>query len=290
MFKRKLALDDDPKALKRARKAESRDMSKYVNKQRTLVFSSRGVNHRDRHFMNDLRDILPHSKKDVKLDIKAKLYVINEIASLKSCNSCVFLEARKHKDLYMWLSFTPNGPCAKFLVQNVHTMAEVKLTGNSMKGARPVLNFDAAFDSSPHFKLLKELFIQIFGTPKGHPKSKPFIDHVFSFFIADGCVWFRNYQIINPTELDKNGKKVDPVLVEVGPHFVLNPIKIFAGSFGGATFWENKDYVSPNVSRSLIKRNASEKYKTRQKQKSDRATFVEQNQLPTDELDTVFDE
>lgn len=30
-----------------------------------------------------------------------------------------------------------------------------------------------------------------------------------------------------------------------GPRFVLNPIKIFDGSFGGATLWENPHYVSP---------------------------------------------
>jgi ribosome biogenesis protein BRX1 len=41
-----------------------------VNKQRTLVFCSRGITHRDRHFMQDVRDLLPHSKKDVKLDHK----------------------------------------------------------------------------------------------------------------------------------------------------------------------------------------------------------------------------
>jgi ribosome biogenesis protein BRX1 len=39
------------------------------------------------------------------------------------------------------------------------------------------------------------VFWQILGTPKGHPKSKPFIDHVFSFSIADNKIWFRNHQI-----------------------------------------------------------------------------------------------
>lgn len=37
-----------------------------------------------------------------------------------------------------------------------------------------------------------------------------------------------------------------------GPRFVMNPIKIFAGSFGGATLWANPEYRSPNlVSQSL---------------------------------------
>ena len=36
---------------------------------------------------------------------------------------------------------------------------------------------------------------QVFGTPRNHPKSKPFIDHVFHFAIADHKVWFRNYHV-----------------------------------------------------------------------------------------------
>jgi hypothetical protein len=48
--------------------------------------------------------------------------------------------------------------------------------------------------------------------------------------------------------LDK--KKVDPesvTLVEVGPRFCLNPVRIFDGSFGGRTLYENPAYVSPNA-------------------------------------------
>lgn len=35
-------------------------------------------------------------------------------------------------------------------------------------------------------------------------------------------------------------------LVEVGPRVCLQPIKIFAGSFGGPVLYENPSYVSPN--------------------------------------------
>lgn len=35
-------------------------------------------------------------------------------------------------------------------------------------------------------------------------------------------------------------------LVEVGPRVCLQPIKIFAGSFGGPVLYENPAYVSPN--------------------------------------------
>lgn len=35
--------------------------------------------------------------------------------------------------------------------------------------------------------------------------------------------------------------------MQVGPRFCLNPIKIFEGSFGGRTLYENPKYVSPNA-------------------------------------------
>jgi len=36
---------------------------KLKNKQRVLLLSSRGINHRMRHLMNDLAALLPHVKK-----------------------------------------------------------------------------------------------------------------------------------------------------------------------------------------------------------------------------------
>ena len=87
-------------------------------KQKVLIFSSRGCTARYRHLMNDLRQIIPHSRKEVKLDSKDDLPVINEICEMKNCNNCIYLEVRKRKDLFMWLSKTPNGPSAKFLVVN----------------------------------------------------------------------------------------------------------------------------------------------------------------------------
>ena len=35
----------------------------------------------------------------------------------------------------------------------------------------------------------------MFTTPFYHPKSKPFVDHIFHFGIADNRIWFRNYQV-----------------------------------------------------------------------------------------------
>lgn len=77
----------------------------------------------------------------------------------------------------------------------VHTMDELKMTGNCLKGSRPILSFDKSFESAPHWALLKELLAQVFNVPKGSRRSKPFFDHVLSFSIADNRIWFRNYQV-----------------------------------------------------------------------------------------------
>ena len=44
----------------------------------------------------------------------------------------------------------------------VHTMEELKLTGNHLKGSRPILTFSDNFDKDAHWKLLKEMIIQVF--------------------------------------------------------------------------------------------------------------------------------
>lgn len=275
------------KDFRKAKKSESKNMSKYINKQRTLVFSTRGINNRDRHLMQDIRDLLPHAKKDVKLDAKDKLNVVNEVCELKNCNNCIFFESRKHKDLYMWVSKVPTGPSIKFCVENVHTMAETKLTGNCLKGSRPLLSFGKEFDSNEHYRLIKETLIQVFGTPKGHPKAKPFVDHVFSFFLLDGRVWFRNYQIVY--EVDEQSKKdKDPVLIEIGPRFVLNPVRVFDGSFGGSTLWANPDYVSPNQVRNAARAQVAMKYDVRKSAKAAYAKKKEEAVEKPSALDNVF--
>jgi ribosome biogenesis protein BRX1 len=74
--------------------------------------------YRHRHLLNDIASMLPHSRKDAKFDSKTKLYELNELAELYNCNNVLFFEARKGKDLYVWLSKVPNGPTIKFHLQN----------------------------------------------------------------------------------------------------------------------------------------------------------------------------
>ncbi|KAL2174317.1 Brix domain-containing protein [Thermothelomyces heterothallicus CBS 202.75] len=262
------------------------------NKQRVLILSSRGVTYRHRHLLNDLAAMLPHGRKDAKFDSKSKLYQLNELAELYNCNNVLFFEARKGKDLYMWFSKVPNGPTVKFYAQNLHTMEELHFTGNCLKGSRPILSFDGAFESEPYLRVIKEIFLQIFGVPQGARKSKPFIDHVMGFSVADGKIWVRNYEIREVEKVkgeggggdDDNGegeekhsgrkgkgggRDTDISLVEIGPRFVLTPIVIQEGAFGGPIIYENKRFISPNKIRAELRRAKASRHVARMEQQRD---------------------
>ncbi|KJH48666.1 brix domain protein [Dictyocaulus viviparus] len=225
-------------------KSEKSRTSLWINRERVLILCSRGADVRTRHLMRDIKMLLPHSKGDSKLDKQKSLVVINDIAEMMNCTKVLFFESRKHKDVYLWMSNVQNGPSVKFLVHNMHTMLELKLSGNCLKASRPILSFDSRFDDELHLTLIKHVLMQIFSTPNHHPRSQPFIDHVFSFSVTpDLKIWFRNFQIVDETLQ----------LQEIGPRFVLETIRIFAGSFNGAVLYDNPDYESPNLRRRALR-------------------------------------
>lgn len=195
------------------------------------------------------------------------------------------------------MSKAPNGPTVKMHLQNLHTMEELHFPGNCLRGSRPILSFSPHFATAPHLRVIKELLTHIFGVPKGARKSKPFIDHIMSFTIADGKIWIRCYQI-NETALSKTdavleapanatvATKEPPIkkskgskpergdtkisLVEIGPRFVLTPIVILESSFGGPVIYENREFVSPNQIRSEIRLRKADRYNERTAQGQDR--------------------
>lgn len=189
------------------------EKKKWKNKQRVLLLSSRGVSYLARHLIDNLKSLMPHTRVESKFNRKHGLTELNEIAEIRNCNKCIYLEMHKKQDAFIWLSAQPHGPSVKFSLENIHTMEELKLTGNCLKASRPVLAFNDEFDSEPHLKLLKELFVQVFSTPNFHPKSQPFVDHVLNFSILDNKIWVRNYQIGD----EKNG------LAEIGPRLFFFP-------------------------------------------------------------------
>ena len=148
-------------------------------------------------------------------------------------------------------------------------MSELHFPGNCLRGSRPILSFDANFDSAPHLMVIKELLTHIFGVPPTSRKIKPFVDHVMGFTVADGKIWIRCFEI-KETEVTKGsseaqeqdtvevvkgqGKDTEIALMEIGPRFVLTPIVILESSFGGPVIYENKQFVSPNHVRAELRR------------------------------------
>jgi len=131
------------------------------------------------------------------------------------------------------------------------------------------------------------------------------------FTLADGKIWIRNYQI-NETEPSKaapsdstdtapkskksgKDKETGVSLVEIGPRFVLTPIVIQEGSFGGPIIYENKEFVSPNQVRSEIRLKKAGRYNARAEQGIERLAKKGELGLRTsggrkskkDELDTA---
>ncbi|KAA1114809.1 Ribosome bioproteinsis protein brx1 [Puccinia graminis f. sp. tritici] len=263
-------------------------------KSKVLILCSRGITYRMRHLMNDLANLITHGKKDAKLDSKHALPSINELADLNSCNHALYFESRRHSDLYLWASRCPNGPSIRFHVVNVHTMDEMKMTGNCLKGSRPIVTFGKEFEDEAHWKVCKEVLTNVFAVPKTARKAKPFVDHIISFSIVDGKIWFRNYQILQKSTIDpaathkKNTSEADDLsLTEIGPRFVLTPIKLFEGSFSGPCLWENKDFVPPVQALKEHKTEAALKYVGRKEQESSRESRKEIINMmrPDDELE-----
>lgn len=207
------------------------------------------------------------------------------------------------------MSKAPNGPTVKMHLQNLHTMSELHFPGNCLKGSRPILSFDATFDTQPHLLVIKELFTHIFGVPQGARKTKPFVDHVMGFTLADGKIWIRCFEIKetevskserkmekddesdvdmenvkSATEISKRGDRDTKIsLVEIGPRFVLTPIVILESSFGGPVIYENKEFVSPNQLRSEVRKARSAKFANRTEQGVDRGAKARELGLRTGE-------
>lgn len=249
--------------------------------------------------MSDLCGLLPHTHKESKLDTKKKTagynLLLNSLADLHSCNLIFFLEAKKNgQDLYLWLSRPPNGPTIKFHLTNLHTMGELGagFAGNCLKGGRGLVVFDKSFDEqdmgtgNEYRGLIREMLRGVFCVPKRGVKGmKPFVDRIIGIFGVDGKIWIRVYEI---RESEPGSKKKDaeeettkPVpkgqtgqpevsLVEIGPRFVLTPIVILEGSFGGPVIYENKEYVSPNQVRSEIRLSKAGRYAQRRDVQTDR--------------------
>merc|ERR1719253_1151019 len=134
---------------------------------------------------------------------------------------------------------------------------------------------------------MKSMFTQAFGTPRNHPKSKPFHDHVMCFYYLDRKIWFRHYQIA-PEIPEKADDPECQILTEIGPRFVLDPIRIMSGSFGGPSLYANAFYMSPTALRSQAKNMMRSPYTRKLRLKAERKQKLEDGVGSDDPLDEAF--
>ncbi|KAH0473666.1 MAG: uncharacterized protein KVP18_001633 [Porospora cf. gigantea A] len=256
---------------------------KWRNKQRVMLLTSRKICSRGRYLMKDFEALLPHARTEIKWDTNSKISELTELAATKNCSSVLYLEKRK-SDVYMHMAKLPMGPTVLFHLRSIHLTSELRMGGNCLKFSRPLLSFDPEFDDSdkPELRLMKEMFVQVFGTPLFHPKSKPFHDHVMHFAWFDNNVIFRHYQITPVNDLSPNPAKT--TLTELGPRFVMDPIRIFNKSFGGQTVWRNLFYVSPVQVRRLQRQRMADKIRENADHKETRAAVKDANKIGEDPL------
>lgn len=111
-----------------------------------MVLATRGISHRDRHLMEDIKKLMPHHKPESKMERSKTLSVINEVSEMKNCNKVMLFEGRKKRDLYLWLANVPNGPSVKFLVENsnkfklIHLLS-IKIYFYSLHNGRIEINW-----------------------------------------------------------------------------------------------------------------------------------------------------
>jgi len=248
------------------------------------MLGSRGVTEKHKTLMHDLSLLLPQIRVESKMDPRDPPSVINEISDLRSCNHAIFFDSRRHRDLYVDFARVPNGPTLRFFAREIHTADELNLTGNCLRGSRALLSFSAEFESEPRWQLTKTILGEIFAVPRMHPRSKPFIDHVFMFSVQDGLLFFRNYQIVDHGER----RSEDRHLVEVGPRMTLEPVRFFENGFGGRIIYENYDFLSPNAVRYMEKADVVRRaVRDENRRKHNKKVHDRAHRGPT-ELDTLF--
>lgn len=242
-----------------------------TNRQKCLVLGGRNMSSKARHLLLDIRGLMPHSREHSKLGGGSQHHTIGadlvDICQLHQCNSFLYIDPHRQDVHYMWIGQAPSGPSVKLQLSNVHTADEIRMAGNCLRYSRPLLHFDRAFETLPHLRIVKSLLHMCFNTPRYHPKSKPFIDHIISFFWLDNHIWVRNYQIVYPSSSSSGAgaasssstlplptgsssshssssssstkKKDGTSLLEIGPRFTLEPVSIFNGCCQGNVVWRS---------------------------------------------------
>ncbi len=140
---------------------------------------------------------------------------------------------------------------------------------------------------------MKDLLTTSFGVPSNHRKTRPYLDHVMHFAWSDDRIWVRNYQICDERQIDaleSTSPSLEGLsLSEIGPRFILHPVAIREGSFGGRCLWRNPHYVPLGQLRNANKMGEALRHRQRTLDHNASKQRKEESVLPDDDLDHVFD-
>jgi ribosome biogenesis protein BRX1 len=198
-----------------------------------LVCATRGLKVQHRHLLRDLQRLLPHGRPSAKLGTNDGLTAAATLCEDADADSALLLDARDPHRLFMWAAGCPDGPSAMFRVHNVHTVAELQFEARRCAGVRNLLAFDKGFGASAELRVLRALLTRVFAVPRAAVAEQAAgvrrIKHTLTFSLVDGRIWVRCFRI---EEESRPGLGLD--VAEIGPRFVLQPVRIIAGGFGGA--------------------------------------------------------
>ncbi|CXH90042.1 ribosome biogenesis protein BRX1 homolog, putative [Plasmodium berghei] len=256
---------EDPYLLKDAKYIKKNKLWK--TKQRVLIVRSPLKKKNCQSFVDNLKLLLPHHKMESKWSKKGKKIDLSNICYSRNCNNLIFFDIKRNR-YCLWICKNITGPSLYFEILDYIPLHSLSFPGNCLLYSRPLLIFSKQFDELEHLKLIKEIFIHVFGTPKYHPLSKPFYDHCYNFYYIKDLIYFRHYQILPTTLADSNNINKQK-LVEIGPQFTLHIIKIFDQFFKGNVIYENLKYKNCETSKQKkIKQNIKKKVTSIKKKKS----------------------
>ncbi|SCA48306.1 ribosome biogenesis protein BRX1 homolog, putative [Plasmodium ovale] len=229
---------EDPYLLREAKYIEKNE--RWKNRQRVLIVKSPLKKKSCESFVDNLKLLLPHHKMESKWKKKDRKSYLHDISFYRNCNNVIFIDVKRAR-YCMWICKNVTGPSLYFEIRDFIPLHSLMFSGNCLLYSRPLLLFSKSFDKKIHLQLIKEMFIQVFGTSRYHPLSKPFYDHCYYFYHIKNFVIFRHYQILPETLADSNNIEKQK-LVEIGPRFTLHIIKIFEDFFKGRVIYENMTY------------------------------------------------
>ncbi|CAL6025003.1 Ribosome_biogenesis protein Brix [Hexamita inflata] len=234
----------------------------------------------------DYEKLCPHTKLEFKFDESEPLSHLQVLAHKRGCDTIIYWETRRRKDLFLYLSVMPSGPTMKFHVMNIKTSKSMRFEGNFAQRTRPLLNFSAEFDSTPEMSIAKELLKRTFSTPNMHFKMAPFLDHLFQFAVLKENMQFEFHAY--GFDFNDKVKENDVNVKEAGPYFIMTPVSIQAGCFAGEIIWENEKYLNSKQMRAASREKNEATKRHMKKLKKWEKGRTEREEGVRDEINDLF--